>query len=67
MFILRNKRYCAYAHLAALAVSTPEVAEQRFKKASLVERARVREETLVNVGGRTRMEDMTEVRCNGDM
>jgi uncharacterized membrane protein len=52
--LLRHPEYCVYADSGGVTLSGPEAAEGRFNEASVAERAKMSEETLVNVGGRKR-------------
>lgn len=54
MALLRNPDYCLYGFSAGASMSSSERAETRFNEYSMEERGKFEQETLVNVGGRSR-------------
>lgn len=53
MALLRNPKYCIYGAASQKACSSTSSLETAFNSASVKERAKFEEETLVNVGGST--------------
>lgn len=52
--LLRHPEYCIYGAASTKSVRGLDAAEERFNSASMSERSKFEEETLANVGGRTR-------------